>query len=545
MIPAKLHLRGFCGHSDTLLTLPSRGIVLVRGENGHGKSAILEALSWCLWGKTLRGTSPWTEGVEPCSARVELADGSAVQRVRQKGRTHLEWYRGDGTIVGPFETVTKAQAQLELEYGSHEEWVRAAVFTGRGASSFTGATDTERKRFLEGLLGLQRFEGAHGRAREALAGARGARIAGQVAEDRAQGALVSAQARRDELDLNQPSPQDVSLATEGLALAEQLSASLVKRLATCREALAACTELLHGLATERDEARRQREATASLLSAMTCEVCPACGMARTYGDLERSQAQGLLARQTQKHDALLASETEARVDRERLSQSMADLLAAITSATEKERAAAKQVQQLTAATNLRTALVEQAEQRLFDAETACDTARSMVTSATNAERELEAVVSALSVRGVRAHLLGTLLSAIQEQVQRWLTHLGGGLRVRLEVTEGTELAIHVEGAGGGHGYRACSTGQQRRIDVALLLALGSVAEGIRGLTPLWCDELFDALDEDGVAGVASALDEEAQRRCVVVVTHHEGLAALLRPRAAVQWTVANGVVRES
>ena len=52
------------GHAE--LELDSRGLLLVQGENrddtsaksnGAGKSSILDALCWCLFGETARGVS--------------------------------------------------------------------------------------------------------------------------------------------------------------------------------------------------------------------------------------------------------------------------------------------------------------------------------------------------------------------------------------------------------------------------------------------------------------------------------------------------------
>ena len=91
------------------------------------------------------------------------------------------------------------------------------------------------------------------------------------------------------------------------------------------------------------------------------------------------------------------------------------------------------------------------------------------------------------------------------------------------------ISLEVEGAGGGHGYRAASGGERRRIDIALMLALAEIAEAAVGTTgsTLFFDEVFDALDGDGVDAACAVLDELAADRCVVVISHNMDLAARL------------------
>jgi DNA repair exonuclease SbcCD ATPase subunit len=88
----------------------------------------------------------------------------------------------------------------------------------------------------------------------------------------------------------------------------------------------------------------------------------------------------------------------------------------------------------------------------------------------------------------------------------------------------------VEGAGGGS-YKGASAGQRRRIDVALLFALSELAVASRGAMPgtLFVDEVFDVLDDEGVESVGAAMQEVAQDRCVLVVTHNPDLVRALRP----------------
>ncbi len=53
MIPTKLSLRNFMCYGDNVSPLDFQGlhVACLCGDNGNGKSALLDAITWALWGK--------------------------------------------------------------------------------------------------------------------------------------------------------------------------------------------------------------------------------------------------------------------------------------------------------------------------------------------------------------------------------------------------------------------------------------------------------------------------------------------------------------
>jgi len=53
MIPVKLWLRNFLSYGENTPTLDFRGFKMacLSGRNGHGKSALLDAMTWAVWGE--------------------------------------------------------------------------------------------------------------------------------------------------------------------------------------------------------------------------------------------------------------------------------------------------------------------------------------------------------------------------------------------------------------------------------------------------------------------------------------------------------------
>src|SRR5216110_3729627 len=53
MIPVRLNVRNFMSYTDVHEPLCFDGIhvAVLTGDNGHGKSALLDAITWVLWGR--------------------------------------------------------------------------------------------------------------------------------------------------------------------------------------------------------------------------------------------------------------------------------------------------------------------------------------------------------------------------------------------------------------------------------------------------------------------------------------------------------------
>ncbi len=134
-------------------------------------------------------------------------------------------------------------------------------------------------------------------------------------------------------------------------------------------------------------------------------------------------------------------------------------------------------------------------------------------------------------RGVRSRILGQALGPIQDAANAFLEHLHPDIKIELDadsdLKKGTsveKIALTIHGRGGGHGYRALSKGERKRVDIALLLALASLG----GEGTLFFDDTFDFLDEEGAEAVGRVLEELAVDRTVVVLTCVEHLAKVFR-----------------
>ncbi|MEM9947553.1 MAG: SMC family ATPase, partial [Cyanobacteria bacterium P01_D01_bin.36] len=52
MIPKQLQLKDFLSYREVVLNFDGLHVACVCGANGAGKSSLLEAIAWCVWGQS-------------------------------------------------------------------------------------------------------------------------------------------------------------------------------------------------------------------------------------------------------------------------------------------------------------------------------------------------------------------------------------------------------------------------------------------------------------------------------------------------------------
>lgn len=139
------------------------GITLIEGQNGVGKSSILDAITWCLTNKLLRNV-PSVDSVtnrfhpeDRTFVRMELTTFSnrdlVVERSRYKGSPKL-YVEGLDTDKG---TTKGIQDVLTAAIGMDYSLFTSSIMFGGTVSSFCAMSDTEKKRILEEMLDFDYF----------------------------------------------------------------------------------------------------------------------------------------------------------------------------------------------------------------------------------------------------------------------------------------------------------------------------------------------------------------------------------------------------
>ncbi len=166
MIPLHLRIAGFLSYRDPIeVDFNSFELACISGHNGAGKSSLLDAFTWSLFGEARgKGTDIININQDVKAAEVALTfkyEGNIyrVQRTLPRGKSTVLEFQvkdGDGWKALTEKTTRDTQARIEqtlrLDY---ETFINASFFLQGKADQFTQKKASERKTVLSTILGLE------------------------------------------------------------------------------------------------------------------------------------------------------------------------------------------------------------------------------------------------------------------------------------------------------------------------------------------------------------------------------------------------------
>ena len=187
MIPIRLELKNFMSYGADVPAIDFSGMhtLCLSGENGHGKSALLDAITWSLWGESRAGKNKHDElvriGADEMSVHFTFEMGGQRYRVvrkRSKKAGGNVWQlqgetpdQGLGTgwhpLTGNTDRDTEAAVQKLLRM-SYDTFLNSAYLRQGQADQFVKQTPGKRKEILADILDLSRYDQLEAKARDRM-----------------------------------------------------------------------------------------------------------------------------------------------------------------------------------------------------------------------------------------------------------------------------------------------------------------------------------------------------------------------------------------
>lgn len=589
MILRRLEARNFLSLSEADLDLSKPGLTLIEGvnedesyslSNGSGKSSLIEALYWGLYGTTIRDSAAddvvnWAAGAD-CTVVVEFSVGAHNYRV-ERYRQRTEGDRKHGvTFTSGEEDLTAhrtadTQKRIEEVIGLSPDVFRQTVVLEGGLKvSFSQMTDAARKDFLEQVTGLgfwERFQKTALRAHRSLV--QSLDIERESLES-AEGRLEDVRAKRDEI-VAQESVESLQKDRETAAQeAEEEIAPLRTRLASAKVRVRNLTPLRaemqerkrevdtrlddakSSLAYWDGEKRRAGAALESRQSFLDAETCPTCfqpvredhpevlhAFSEDFGVLHAAarQREEARAEEQEAREALRVWEEENREVEENFEEARGEVQ---TLGAE-----------LVAAERARDARLVQLDERILSRQSVEQKLGDLVDAAEENVRACRTTVNALEAREgylafwkeetpkLRARVMEHVLGYLNDRLRDYAAILSDGEEVvELSLTDADKVTVEtrVGTEVRRHGLR--SSGERRRTDLCVQFALNDLAvtsSGGRVPPLLVLDEVLDTLDAVSIARVLELLRIRAEDHgmSVFVTTHNPDVRTALPASASV------------
>jgi DNA repair protein SbcC/Rad50 len=175
MIPVQLILKNFLSYREATLDFRGLHTACICGSNGAGKSSLLEAITWAIWGESRAGAEDDVIHTGAKEVRVDFTFESNQQKYRvirtrvKSGTSVLEFQietpSGFRPLTGKGVRATQdvILQHIKLDY---DTFINSAYLRQGRADEFMLKRPTERKEILAELLKLNQYDDLEERAKE-------------------------------------------------------------------------------------------------------------------------------------------------------------------------------------------------------------------------------------------------------------------------------------------------------------------------------------------------------------------------------------------
>lgn len=582
--------------SDVSLKLRKRGLVLIEGENrddassasnGAGKTSVVDALVWCLFGITTRGYDGDdvinNKTKRDCAVTVSLTESKRAV-VIGRYRKHAVHKNGLTVHVDDVD-VTKSSTKETQEYIDRllglnaQTFLNSVVFGQTAGYRFSRLTDAHQKAVLDDALGITQYSAACDLARAAAREQRTLKESAEVSYEDSTRTLADLDAQLEDLqrkhkgfktECASASARHATRLVEiksrraelraQLALGDAAEAERASILAERKAKSAEHTDMIAiaGAAKAKHEMCLTRR-TELAKSATTTDVpteCDECGQTitpATYEAHQRKRKNALIkataavvaaaaeetrVRQATKVTGAALDEIDQQLDAVNRTIAKHARLTAEDTALEQESVRLKaEKAALAEKVSPYDTLITKAQAKRESVARMRTQRRAEADAYASAEAQYTFWVEAFGTKGLRSYLIDTALPFLNTKATEFAQTLTDG---NIGVTFKTQSAlksggtaekfgVEVTNTHGAHSYKGNSAGESGKIDLIVGLALQAlVMSRARTSTNVaFFDEPFEHIDSEGAERVIELLNDMRRANdSIFVITHNTTLAEL-------------------
>jgi DNA repair exonuclease SbcCD ATPase subunit len=509
------------------------GLVLIEGKNkdtggsnGSGKSSLIEAVVWGLFGKTVRKSTEeaMINFTNKKNCTVEIIINSNIKIIRTRRPTFLEFFVGGKNFTQ--ESVAATQEKIEQYLNTNYKLFLASMVFGQNNNlDFVSATPEEKRTIIKNFLNLDELFD-----KRELIKTRKAEYSTQIKSIDALIKEYTAIVNKVDSTIKEIEHGEVKFLSENRVTEEMLTKyslgeilEVENNIKTQEEALKViyqnirqCEDNIILYEKRLDEAKRDKPV-----------LCKHCGVS-SKREISK-QDLNTLKDKIKDLDDELGKKNANRVSMENTIVSLKALLP-IRSNQYKLISDWKE-------------LHSKKDYLLKDRKTAEEKLTSLAGERVESSKKYEVMrfwEVAFSEQGLVKYIIRNIIDYFNDSCNQHLTHLTAG-KYRIQFNEVLEETIYIGGKE--TKFSSLSGGEVKKINIAVLLGLQSLlALTDKDLSDIiFFDEIAESLDTESLHGLYILLQNLKKTKTLFIITHNNDLKNLIDAPTIITVTKKNGV----
>jgi DNA repair exonuclease SbcCD ATPase subunit len=500
------------------------GLSIIQGDNKDidtadsnmaGKTTIIDAIMWCLFGETSKGLSKdavinWNEK----EAQVSIFFDNDISIMRNKKRSKSEhvivW---EGDLSDPTCTTycgEHAEQFIQSWIGFHKHLFMCSHVISKESLSkkFLLATPAERTKLLELMVDVSWIDKMKTKAQQKYS-----TLSSEVNTLETSISLTRQELSNTQLKL-QTLAQDYTKDYRRLSIEQE--AKLIELRAELQTASDTGQDLeqQHSLVLShlREAQQMVRNTQEQIDAYFTYKICPTCGSALEFSEKDKEELQNGLARykHMEQSHSLKQYELSEKIRRRRET-----IMTLQVSVSKQEQALSATVALLESQNTLQGHLEEEIARYKGEI-------KSYEDCLTRAYHELQLVTywrQACNSNGLRSIVLDVVRETLNTEINHWLPMFLPGYQFLMPITEKSEMKLEIKNPDGRVvPLEGMSSGELWRLNIPVLLGIiDSLTKGSGGLSLICLDDILSDLDDTGIEATVKLLENILKERYEHVV----------------------------
>ena len=480
-------------------------------SNGAGKSTIIEAVSFALFGKTIRKTTEknlrYSLAKVPCKVQITVNDNVVITRTKKPPSLLVEVDGKSYTKEGILQTQDYLEKFLNINYNV---FLASMVFGQQNSMNFLSATPEEKRSIIQNFLNISDLFKHRSKIRS---------LKTKFSNEKKVSATLQAESMQKVNNLKGTSKKLKNSLDKGEKTLKEADISFVKKFSISElqeienkrnEMVLNCQGVENQLNTAVNTISRLKDNIEKYEKNTTCEHCNKKPRV-IWEQLESDKAE--LEKSYKTRDTLMKKLT--KLNREiddyhiPIKSSDFELIENLKNIETEIKVIKKQIRNQQTISRKHSVEMEEAQKK-YDL--------------------MRFWEQAFSEQGLIKYIIRNILEFFNTRSNYYLNILSKGV-FSIEFDE--VLTEYISNGLGEVSFDTLSGGEKKKVSLAVMLSLNDLLRlsGKEKSNIIFFDEVADSLDKEGVKGLCELIDELKEDKKVFIISHNEYLTSIIEDEA--------------